>query len=46
MQRFKTSDGELHLKTLIENHFEKTGREKAEQILNNWDNWDEELSRF
>jgi len=43
VQRVKTSDGELQLKTLIENHFEKTGSEKAEKILNNWD---EEVSRF
>jgi len=43
VQRVTTTDGELQLKTLIENHFEKTGSEKAEKILNNWD---EEVSRF
>merc|ERR1712194_773261 len=43
VQRVKTTDGNLQLKTMIESHFEKTGSEKAEKILANWD---EEVSRF
>lgn len=43
VQRVKAADGQSQLKALIESHFEKTGSEKAEKILSNWD---EELSNF
>ena len=43
MQRVKTVEGGLQLKNIIEGHFEKTGSEKAEMIL---DNWDEEVGKF
>eukprot|EP00804_Cyclotella_cryptica_P030228 CCRYP_017107-RB/>CCRYP_017107-RB protein AED:0.04 eAED:0.04 QI:372/1/1/1/1/1/3/87/1683 len=42
-QRVKTTEGELQLRNIIERHFEKTGSEKAEEIL---DNWDEEVGKF
>eukprot|EP01082_Thalassiosira_pseudonana_P009607 g8482.t1.1.5e17418a g8482 g8482.t1 contig3:198870-203696(-) len=42
-QRIVTSVGELQLKNIIERHFEKTGSEKAEAIL---DNWKEEVGKF
>jgi len=42
-QRVVSEEGEAKLKTMIERHFEKTGSEKAEAILNNWD---EELGKF
>jgi glutamate synthase (ferredoxin) len=42
-QRVKTTEGELQLRNIVERHFEKTGSEKAEEIL---DNWDEELGKF
>ena len=42
-QRVTTAAGELQLKNMIERHFEKTGSEKAEKIL---DNWDEEVGKF
>mmetsp|Transcript_6974 Transcript_6974/g.9996 ORF Transcript_6974/g.9996 Transcript_6974/m.9996 type:complete len:1695 (+) Transcript_6974:145-5229(+) len=37
MQRLVSAAGEAQLKTLIERHFEKTGSEKADEILNNWE---------
>lgn len=37
MQRVESTEGEAQLKAIIERHFEKTGSEKAEDILNNWD---------
>jgi len=37
MQRIVTNEGEAQLKTIIERHFQKTGSEKAEAILNNWE---------
>jgi len=43
VQRIKTAEGEAQLKHMIERHYEKTGSEKAEEILNNWD---QELGRF
>jgi glutamate synthase (ferredoxin) len=42
-QRIATPAGELQLRNMIERHFEKTGSEKAEAIL---DNWDEEKAKF
>jgi len=42
-QRVTTSAGEVQLRNMIERHFEKTGSEKAEAIL---DGWDEELPKF
>mmetsp|Transcript_49724 Transcript_49724/g.105715 ORF Transcript_49724/g.105715 Transcript_49724/m.105715 type:complete len:1674 (-) Transcript_49724:475-5496(-) len=42
-QRVVTAAGELQLRNIVERHFEKTGSEKAEGIL---DNWDEEVSKF
>ncbi|KAL7508201.1 hypothetical protein ACHAXN_005280 [Cyclotella atomus] len=42
-QRVKTTEGELQLRNIIERHFEKTGSEKANDIL---DNWDEEVGKF
>ena len=43
MQRVESRDGEAQLKHIIERHFEKTGSEKAEDILNNWEN---EVDKF
>jgi len=37
-QAIVTAEGEAQLKHIIERHFEKTGSEKAEAILNNWEN--------
>ncbi len=42
-QRIISGEGEAKLKTMIERHFQKTGSEKAESILNNWDN---EVGKF
>jgi glutamate synthase (ferredoxin) len=42
-QRVITAAGELQLRNIVERHFEKTGSEKAEHIL---DNWDEEVGKF
>ena len=42
-QRIVTAEGELQLRNIVERHFEKTGSEKAEAIL---DNWDEEVGKF
>lgn len=38
MQRVESNEGEAQLKHIIERHFENTGSEKAEEILNNWEN--------
>jgi len=43
VQRVVTPEGEAQLKNIVERHFEKTGSERAEEILNNWD---QELSKF
>jgi len=37
MQRVVTMEGEAQLKNMIERHFELTGSEKAEDILNSWE---------
>ncbi len=42
-QRIISGEGEAKLKTMIERHFQKTGSEKAEAILNNWEN---EIGKF
>jgi glutamate synthase (ferredoxin) len=42
-QRVKTAEGELQLRNIVERHFETTGSEKAEAIL---DNWEEEVGKF
>jgi len=42
-QRVVTKEGEAQLKTIIERHFEKTGSEKAEAMLNDWEN---EVGKF
>lgn len=36
-QRIATEAGELQLKKMIERHFELTGSERAEEILNDWE---------
>lgn len=36
VQRVLTVAGEAQLKSMIERHFEKTGSERAEEILNSW----------
>lgn len=36
-QDVASNEGQAQLKHIIERHFEKTGSEKAEAILNNWD---------
>lgn len=43
MQRVESAFGEGQLKHIIERHFEKTGSEKAEDILNNWE---DEVGKF
>merc|ERR1712071_610802 len=43
MQRVVTVEGETQLKSIVQRHFELTGSEKAEAILNNWEN---EVSKF
>jgi len=43
VQRVSTKEGEAQLKAIVERHFEKTGSERAEYIL---ENWDEELPKF
>ena len=43
MQRVESAIGEGQLKHIIERHFEKTGSEKAEDILNNWE---DEVGKF
>jgi len=42
-QRISSAEGEAKLKAMIERHFQKTGSEKAEAILSNWD---EEVGKF
>ncbi len=42
-QRIVSSEGEAQLKAMIERHFQKTGSEKAEAILNNWE---KEVGKF
>merc|ERR1711865_1149400 len=42
-QSVVSEEGQAQLKHIIERHFEKTGSEKAEAILNNWD---EEVENF
>lgn len=37
MQRLPTPEGEAQLKHMIERHYELTGSERAEEILNDWD---------
>jgi glutamate synthase (ferredoxin) len=37
MQRLATAEGEAQLKYMIERHYELTGSERAEEILNQWD---------
>lgn len=43
MQRIVTTEADAQLKTIVQRHFEKTGSEKAEKILNDWDN---EVNKF
>merc|ERR1712194_641741 len=43
MQRVATEAGQLQLRNIVERHFEKTGSERAESIL---DNWEEEVEKF
>jgi len=43
VQRVITELGEIQLKTLIERHYELTGSERADEILNNWE---EEKGKF
>jgi len=43
VQRVVTDLGEIQLKTLIERHYELTGSERADEILNNWE---EEKGKF
>jgi len=42
-QTVSTAAGEVQLRSMIERHFEQTGSEKAEAIL---DNWEEEKAKF
>ncbi len=42
-QRISTNDGRYQLKSLIEAHFQKTGSERAEKIL---DSWEAEVNNF
>lgn len=37
-QRLATLEGEIQLKSMVERHYELTGSESAEEILNNWEN--------
>ena len=37
-QRLATLEGDIQLKSMIERHYELTGSERAEEILNNWEN--------
>jgi glutamate synthase (ferredoxin) len=43
MQRISTPEGEAQLKAVVERHYQKTGSERAEHIL---DNWDDEKAKF
>lgn len=42
-QRVITAGGQSQLKHMIERHYEKTGSEKAEELLNNWE---DEVGKF
>jgi glutamate synthase (ferredoxin) len=42
-QRLATTEGETQLKHMIERHYQLTGSERAESIL---DNWDDEKDKF
>ena len=42
-RRVKSAEGDAQLKSIIERHFELTGSEKAEEILNDWE---EEVKHF
>ena len=42
-QLIRTLAGEVQLKNIVERHFEKTGSEKAEAILDDWEN---EVGKF
>lgn len=42
-QRIITPEGEIQLRNMVERHFEQTGSERAESIL---DNWDKEVGNF
>lgn len=42
-QNIVSEEGEAQLKAMIERHYQKTGSEKAEAILNNWSN---EVGKF
>lgn len=37
VQRVVTDEGEMQLKSIVQRHYELTGSEKADTILNNWD---------
>lgn len=37
MQRLVTNEGEAQLKNMIERHYELTGSERADEILNSWE---------
>jgi len=37
IKRINTSEGEAQLKAMIDRHYQLTGSEKADEILNNWD---------
>merc|ERR1719162_1595120 len=43
MQRIVTKEGDAQLKAIVERYFEKAGSEKAEAILNNWE---DEVGKF
>jgi len=43
VQRVVTYEGNAQLKSIVQRHFELTGSEKAESILNNWDS---EVKKF
>jgi len=43
VQRISTTAGEAQLKQMIERHFEKTGSERADEILSDWEN---EVGKF
>ena len=37
IKRISTSENEAQLKAMIDRHYQLTGSEKADEILNNWD---------
>lgn len=43
IQRINTSEGEAQLKHMIERHYQLTGSDKADELLNNWE---EEKGKF